>query len=258
MISSFFIRSLQKQPLLVHGTSPRYYEMSGGKKEPLCPHRKDSSKLFRKHQSSFLQSLEINNEVLFRTRQVHGKNVFVLKDPKISTNDMNEQEADAIVTHLPDCPVMVLTADCVPIIIYDPVKNVTGVVHAGRLGTQKGILTNTIKVLSHEYGSNPKDLIVGMGPAIGGCCYEVDEKCALPFIKRSSVNSGFVRKTGQEKFFLDLPRVNRLEGCEAGVLGKNIHTDGPCTACDNHRWYSYRKEGNTGKLMTLAMIRFKK
>jgi len=258
MIFSFFIKSLRKQPSLVHGTSPRYYEMDGGGKESFCPHEKDDGKLFDKHQIVFLQSLGIKNEVLFRTHQVHGNNVYVLKDPKISTNEVSQHAADAIVTHLPGCPIMVLTADCVPIIIYDPVKSVTGVIHAGRLGTQKRIFTNTIEVLSLEYGSNPKDLIVGMGPAIKGCCYEVDEYCALPFIKRSSINSGFVKKAGQKKYFLDLPKANRLEGCEAGVLEKNIYTDGPCTSCDNHRWYSYRKEGKTGRLMTLAMLRFRK
>ena len=199
MISSFFIKSLQKKPSLVHGTSPRYYEMCEGRKESLCPHEKGSDELFLKHQFFFSQSLGIKNKVLFRTHQVHGNNVYILKDPNTPTNEVLRQEADAIVTHLADCPVIILTADCVPIIIYDPVKYVTGVVHAGRVGTQKSILNNTIKVLSHEYGSNPKDLIVGMGPAIRGCCYELDKHCALPFMKKSVVNSGFVKKVGSKK-----------------------------------------------------------
>ena len=254
MILSFFVGFLKKQPLLVHGTSPRYYVI-GGEKKSFCPPGKDNGKLFRKHQKMFLQSLGIEKEVLFRTRQVHGNRVYILKDPRISVSEVSQCEADALVTHIPECPIMILTADCVPIIIYDPVKHVAGVVHAGRIGTQKHIFTNTIEVFSREYGSNPRDLIVGMGPAIGGCCYEVDEPCALPFIERSSPQSGFVKKTEQKKFFLDLPEANRLEGYEAGVLQENIYTDGPCTSCENHRWYSYRKEGNTGRLMTLAMLR---
>jgi len=258
MISSFFIKSLLKQTSLVHGTSFRYYEMIEGKKEPFCPYNKDSGGLFLKHQNYFLRSLGIKNKFLFRTDQVHDKDVYVLQDPKIPIDVVSQQKADAIVTQLPDCPIMVLTADCVPIIMYDPVKNVIGVVHAGRMGTQKYIFTNTIGVFSNEYGSNPKDLIVGMGPSIGGCCYEIDEHCASSFIERSSVNSGFIRKADQNKYFLDLKEVNRLEGCEAGVLDENIYTDSPCTSCDNHQWYSYRKEGNTGRLMTLAMIRLRK
>ena len=180
--------------------------------------------------------------------------IYVLKDIGVPVGEVGPCEADAIITHIPDCPIVVLTADCVPIIIYDPIKHVVGVVHAGRLGTQKRILTNTIEALSREYHSNPKDLIVGMGPAIRGCCYELDEPCALPFVKKSLLCSEFINKTGENKFFLDLPKVNRFEGYEAGVLMENIYTDGPCTSCENHRWYSYRREGKTGRLITLAML----
>jgi YfiH family protein len=170
-------------------------------------------------------------------------------------NKVRKFKADAIITHLPECPIMVLTADCVPIVIYDPVKHVTGVVHAGRLGTQKQMLSTTISALSDEYGSRPKDLIVGMGPAIRGCCYEVDKDCVLPFIKMYSDKSEIVKVTNKKKFFLDLPEANRREGCEAGVLSSNIYADGPCTFCENQRWYSYRKEGGTGRLITVTMLR---
>ena len=136
--------------MLIHGTSPRYYETDEGGNESFCLHGKDNSELFRKHQKLFLQSLGLKNKVLFHTRQVHGNQVSVLNDPKISTNDLGQQEADAIVTHLPDFPIMVLTADCVPIIIYDPMNHVIGVVHAGRKGTQKYIFTNTNKFVEKE------------------------------------------------------------------------------------------------------------
>ena len=253
MISSFFIDVLKKQPSLVHGTSPRCYVINGERKPLFCS-EKDDGKLFLEHQISFLHSLGTGKKVLFRVTQVHGNHVYVLKDSGIPVGEVGPCEADAIITHIPDCPIVVLTADCVPIIIYDPIKHVVGVVHAGRLGTQKRILTNTIEALSREYHSNPKDLIVGMGPAIRGCCYELDEPCALPFVKKSLLCSEFINKTGENKFFLDLPKVNRFEGYEAGVLMENIYTDGPCTSCENHRWYSYRREGNTGRLITLAML----
>ena len=94
-----------------------------------------------------------------------------------------------------------------------------------------------------------------MGPAIRGCCYEVDKYSASFFIKKNLFNSELIREVSQDKYLIDLPNLNRLEGCEAGVLEKNIFTEGPCTSCDNQRWYSYRKEGKTGRLMTLAMLR---
>ena len=256
MISSFFIDVLKKQPSLAHGTSPRSYVINGERKPLFCSEKSDE-KLFLEHQISFLQSLGTGKEVFFRVTQVHGNHVYVLKDPSIPVGEVAQFEADAIITHIPDCPIVVSTADCVPITIYDPIKHVVGVVHAGRLGTQKRILTNTVEAMSCEYDSNPKDLIVGMGPAIRGCCYELNEPCALPFIKKSSLCSEFIKKTGENKFFLDLPKVNRFEGCEAGISMENIYTDGPCTSCENYRWYSYRREGKTGRLMTLAMLKLR-
>ena len=257
IISSFFVNVLKKQPLLVHGTSPRFYEINGGEK-PFCFFGKKEKGSFFDHQTFFLHSMGLQNKFLFHVNQVHGDHIYALKNSNISVNELAKYEADGIITNLPDCPIMVLTADCVPITIYDPIKHVVGIVHAGRMGTQKHILTNTIEGLSNAYGSTPKDLVVAMGPAIRGCCYEVDESCARPFIEDRSCSSEFVKKTDKNKFFLDLPKINQTEGCKAGVLRENIFTEGPCTFCENDRWYSYRKEGRTGRLMTMAMLRQRK
>ncbi len=257
MISSFFINVLQKQSLLVHGTSSRWH-LINGEKNPFFFFSTGDGELFFEHQKIFLNSLGIEKEAFFRVYQVHGNHVYVLKDSDVSVSEVSQRKADAIITDVPDCPIIVLTADCVPIIIFDPVKHVVGVVHAGRLGTQKQILTKTIEALSREYRSNPKDLIVGMGPAIRGCCYEVDEPCVLPFLKENSLYPEFIFKKSKKKFFLDLPEANRLEALEGGVLMENINNEGPCTSCENNRWYSYRKEGKTGRLITLAMLKPKK
>jgi hypothetical protein len=177
-----------------------------------------------------------------------------MNDPLVSVEQVEKEEADAIVTHLSGRSLAVLTADCIPIIIYDPVRHVTGVVHAGRKGTEKFIFSNVVEILVREYGSSPLDLTVGMGPAIRGCCYEVDKSCVLPFLERAPRHNGWVREAKNGKFLLDLLEANRQEGVAAGVPLKNIYSDGPCTSCDNHRWYSYRKEGATGRMMTLAML----
>ena len=257
MISSFFINVLQKQSLLVHGTSSRWY-VTNDEKKPIFSCGKSDGELFFEHQKIFLNSLGIEKEALFRVDQVHGNHVYILKDSGVSVSEISQCKADAIITDIPDYPIMVLTADCVPIVIYDPIKHVVGVVHAGRKGTQKQVLTNTIEALLREYNSNPKDLIVGMGPAIRGCCYDVDEACILPFVTKSPLCPEFICKTNKNKFFLDLPVANRLEGLKAGVLMENIYNEGPCTSCENDRWYSYRKEGKTGRLVTLAMLKARK
>jgi polyphenol oxidase len=257
MIPPFFINVLQKKSLLVHGTSSRWYVINDEKK-PFFFFEKDNGELFFEHQKIFLNSLGIESEALFYVDQVHGNHVYVLKGSVASVSEVSQCKADAIITDIPDYPIMVLTADCVPIVIYDPIKHVIGVVHAGRIGTKKQILTKTIEALSREYSSNSEDLIIGMGPAICGSCYEVDEPCVLPFLTESSLYPEFVIKKNKKNFFLDLPEANRLEGLEAGVLIENITNEVPCTSCENDRWYSYRKEGKTGRLITLAMLKPRK
>jgi polyphenol oxidase len=257
MIPSFFINVFKKKPSLVHGTSSRWHVVNGEKK-PLFIFNKDDGGLLFEHQKMFLNSLGIENDVLFRVNQIHGNHVYVLRKSDVSVDQVSQSESDAIITDILDCPIIVLTADCVPIIIYDSIKHVVGVVHAGRRGTQKQVLTSAIEALSREYNSKPKDLIVGMGPAIRRCCYKVDESCILPFLKKSSLQSALIDKKDKNTFFLDLPEANKLESLQAGVLMENIYTEGPCTSCENDKWYSYRKEGITGRLVTLAMLKSRK
>ena len=253
-ISSFSTAGLRKFPLLVHATSPRCYEAESGSRKPLFSYGGSDENIFKTNQRWFLNSLGIKDEFVYRVRQVHGNRVYMLNDPLVSVEQVEREEADAIVTHLPGRSLAVLTADCVPIIIYDPVRHVTGVVHAGRKGTEKFIFSHVVEILVREYGSSPLDLTVGMGPAIRGCCYEVDKSCISPFLERIPRHNGWVRESKNGKFLLDLLEANRQEGVAAGVPLKNIYSDGPCTFCDNHQWYSYRKEGTTGRMMTLVML----
>ena len=208
-ISSFSIARLRKFPLLVHATSSRSYEAEGGNKRPLFSCGSHNENLFKTHQRWFLNSLGIKNEFVYRVRQVHGNRVYVLNDPLVSVEQVEKEEADAIVTHLSGRSLAVLTADCIPIIIYDPVRHVTGVVHAGRKGTEKFIFSNVVEILVREYGSSPLDLTVGMGPAIRGCCYEVDKSCVLPFLERAPRHNGWVREAKNGKFLLNLLEADR-------------------------------------------------
>ena len=187
--------------------------------------------------------------------QVHGNQVYVLKDPALTAAQVAAVEADALITQLVDRPIGVLTADCVPVILYDPNRHVAGVVHAGRKGTQQRILSKTLATLVRVFGSEPADIIVGLGPAIGGCCYEVDAPCLLPFQHQFVDWERFISKSGKGKYLLNLPSANKLDALSAGVKSKNIFDLGECTACHLERWFSYRREGPTGRLVSLVMLR---
>lgn len=239
----------------VHGFSPRSFEREKGVREELLLGRKSDPRSSSQHRQLLLENLNIDSKELFFVNQVHGDRIFVLDDPQKSSDQVEQEEADALITHLAERPIAVLTADCVPVILYDPGKRVVGVIHAGRKGTQMRVVSKTISMLSKVYGSRPKEVMVALGPAIGGCCYEVDDACIAPFRENYRGWEMFVTANSQSRFMLDLLKANEADAMRAGILKENIHRSGECTSCNNDRWFSYRKEGTTGRIVSLAMLR---
>ncbi|HVY55979.1 MAG TPA: peptidoglycan editing factor PgeF [Thermodesulfobacteriota bacterium] len=174
-----------------------------------------------------------------RLNQVHGKDVFVLRD-RPEAGEGRVSDADAIITSIGGIGIGVATADCVPILLTDVGGTVAGAVHAGWRGTVLRILDSVVEKINGEYGIEPSEIIAVIGPSVGMCCYEVREDVA------SHIREGFddwdkhlVRKGGAE-YMLDLPGINRGLLEKAGV--KRIEIVGICTKC-NADFYSYRREG---------------
>ena len=251
----FHIDAIQKFQRFVHGFSPRSFKSGEGTQTELRLGRHGSPETSVQHTQWFLQSLNIISGEIFILNQVHGNRIYVLEDPALTAEQVAAVEADALITQLIDRPIGVLTADCVPVILYDPKRHLTGVVHAGRKGTQQRILSQTLATLVRVFGSKPADIIVGLGPAIGGCCYEVDAPCLLPFQSQYADWERFTRKSADGKYWLNLLFANKLDALSGGVESKNIFDLGECTACHQERWFSYRKEGPTGRMVSLTMLR---
>ena len=251
------IDSFSFSPHLIHAFSPRSFEGENGVREEMLLGRLTDPKSSSHHRQLLLESLNIDSKELFFVKQVHGNRVFVLDDPEKSSDQVEQEEADALITHLTEKPIAVLTADCVPVILYDPDKHVVGVIHAGRKGTQMNIVSRTISMLSKVYGSRPQNIVMALGPAIGGCCYEVESPCIAPFRENYSGWQDFVTAKSPSKFMLDLLKANAIDGARAGISKENIHRSGECTSCNNDQWFSYRKEGATGRIVSLAMLREK-
>jgi len=185
--------------------------------------------------------------------QVHGDHIHVVEHPHNRGWEKLEASlrADALVTNLPGVVLTILTADCVPILLFDPVQRAIGAVHAGWRGTQQMIVRKTIAKMAEQYGTNPADLIVGVGPAIGGCCYEVGEEVAAHF---GSCPEALMPKGGG-KYLLDTRRVNVRQLEAAGVPPEQIEVSPYCTSCDVDRYFSYRAEqGTAGRFMSCIML----
>jgi YfiH family protein len=185
--------------------------------------------------------------------QTHSANIHIVKEPQ--TQGWKSQEdaienCDALITHQTNIMLTILTADCVPILLFDPKHNVISTIHAGWKGTQQAIALKTVEKMKETFGCNPEDILAGIAPSIGKCCYEVDWNVAKHFeqIENAYENKG-------EKQMLDLPHINRLQLLEAGLKSENIEMSNICTACEVDNYFSYRKEGGcSGRFMSMIGI----
>jgi len=162
-------------------------------------------------------------------------------------------DCDALITNLPHTVLTILTADCVPILLYDKVNHVIAAVHAGWKGTKAHIVAKTIETMIEHYACQAKDIMVGIAPSIGRCCYEVDYDVAKHFFH---IANGYTKR--QEKYMLDLPHINQQQLLNVGILEKNIEMCHICTACEVEQFFSYRKEqGCSGRFMSMIGLKEK-
>lgn len=153
---------------------------------------------------------------------------------------------DAVITRAKGVLIGVQVADCVPVLVYEKEKGVVAAVHAGWRGTAAGILKKTIEVIVDRYAGSAGNIVVAIGPAIGGCCYEVGHE-VVEAVARTTGKGGYQSKKG-EKYHLDLPSANREQALSLGVPDSNIWVSAECTFCNPGKFYSYRfSKGSTGR-----------
>ncbi len=167
--------------------------------------------------------------------QVHSDDILVVHK---NHNPKKVFNCDAIITDVKEKLLNIFVADCVPITIYDPVKNVGGLCHCGWKGTKKQLLPKTIKSMQSIYKSDIKDLIIGIGPSIGLCCYAVSNDLYADFNPKE--NEGIIIS---EKHYLNLREINRNQILKMGIKAQNIEVMDLCTKCNNDLFYSHREEG---------------
>jgi YfiH family protein len=187
---------------------------------------------------SFGTALAIPKSGFLVLHQVHGTKL-------VDASEWHPQcAADALATSKPDIRIAVKTADCVPILLADPVRRVVAAVHAGWRGTASAIVMHSVKALEQRYGCRPEHLLAAFGPSIGPCCFEVDPDAGLHFQaifrERPDLN---------QRTTIDLREANRRLLIQAGLAPANIASDAPCTCCGDAEFYSWRRDHNTGQRM---------
>ncbi|MFA5339461.1 MAG: peptidoglycan editing factor PgeF [Candidatus Omnitrophota bacterium] len=194
----------------------------------------------------FLKKLGIPPKGLVRLQQAHG-GVVVKVDAKTALSG-EIPGADGAITDAKGITLSVRTADCLPVLFYDPEHNAIGVAHAGWKSTKEKIAKNVVEAMRSEYGSSPAKLLAGMGPALRQCCYEVNSEFLVHF-------PDSVVKMAHKHYF-DLVGENAEQLIAAGISAKNIFDCGICTGCRNSEFFSFRKEKDkAGRMLSVIMLK---
>lgn len=230
------------------GVSPKPYDTLN-----LAYHVGDDPKNVTENRKRFCQEIMIEADSLVLARQVHSDHIEIIDDSHFGCGAYGIDDAipdtDAMITMSHNVSIGIMTADCVPVMIYDPVKSVIGVAHAGWKGAVLMIAAKTVNKMKEVFGTKTSDCMVAFGASIKACCYEVGEEVILQF--DDTFGKGKCTKGNK----LDLPKAVELQLIDIGIERENILSDNACTACNLGLYYSHRAEnGITGRMMSVMKL----
>lgn len=194
--------------------------------------------------------LDLDADRVASPHQVHGNHVARVMP---ADGGRSFPSTDGLVTAAPRTALLLRFADCQPILLYDPARHALGLIHAGWRGVAQGIARRAVEAMRDAFGSRPQELLAGLGPAIGPCCYTVGHNVAaamgyaLPDWDQAMVLEG------EDRWRLDLSAANAQQLAAEGV--RQIEHGNLCTACHLDEFYSHRGEdGQTGRFAVVAYL----
>lgn len=191
--------------------------------------------------------------------QIHSNQIAQVNQEDRGRGALSYQDSipgvDALITCQKNLPLLSFYADCVPVLLADPLKGVVGLVHAGWKGTLQRIVEKTVSKMEEFYHCSPKDIIAAIGPAISGDHYQVDQRIITQFCSSFQNWQEFSTASGKESYRLNLPLANQLQLLEKGIPFSQIIMSDLCTLQDNHSFFSYRRDGGvTGRMASIISI----
>ena len=233
---------------VAHGFSTRLGGVSTGMWDSLNlgVSRGDDPDHVRENYRRFLSAVGAEGFATAMCQQVHGaviRNV-TTADVKHDPYEHRPLEGDGLMTAVPGVALTVFTADCLPILLYDPKRRVIAALHAGWRGTAAGIATAAVEQMTALYGSDPADLLAAIGPGIGSDCFETHEDVPNAMTTALTGNSlPFLRLKDNGKFSVDLKGINARRLELAGLDPDHIAVCHDCTACLPDTYWSHRRMG---------------
>jgi YfiH family protein len=206
----------------------------------------DDKSVFEEFRKELAVSCEVGVGQLFFPRQTHSDHVAIITDESTAIIP----DTDALITNVSGKFLCVQSADCVPVLLYDPKKNVIAAVHAGWRGTVSKIITKTVQRMTEAFGCQPSDLVAGIGPSIHIHAYEVGPE-VIEAVLTSFKNPTALLKPSLKpgKAYFDLWLANQIILSESGIKNENIEVLGLCTFGHPELFYSARRDGSeTGRI----------
>jgi polyphenol oxidase len=211
----------------------------------------DDRQRVRANRNLALGALGCDPDSVYDVWQVHGVNVAIANGPR--PTQMPYLQADVILTDTPGITLMMRFADCVPVFLHDPIRQVIGIAHAGWMGTVRGTTRIAVEAMQSHFGSNPDNIRAAIGPSIGPDHYEVGRDVVTQVQQSFGQSSSSLLVENGGAVHFDLWAANRLTLGESGI--RQIELAGLCTACHTEDWYSHRAEhGRTGRFGAIMAL----
>ena len=241
--------AFDRVPFVRHGFSTRLGGVSAGKfaSMNLSFTRGDDDAAVRENFRRFCTAVGVETERVVVSAQTHTVNVYNATASDCGrgiTRERGYTDVDGLITDEPNVVLCTQYADCVPLFFVDPVRRVVATSHAGWRGTVGGIGQVTVERMARDYGCQPSDILVGIGPSIGRCCFEVDTPVIDEFAKLPFFDGDCYTDDKNGKYHIDLWEVNRRFLLEAGVQADAITVTDVCTRCHPDKLWSHRYCGN--------------
>ncbi len=250
---------LTETGLVRHGFSTRKEGTSRGKFTSLNlgMHTIDEPEAVRRNFIRYCNDLGIDSARLVLPHQVHSTRILKVTAADAGKGFCREsdfKEADGLVTNERGVCLGTFYADCTPILLLDPTRRVIAAVHSGWRGTLGRIVTEAVRVMVEEYGSDSGDILAAMGPSIKQCHFEVGHDVYQLFLEKfGSLAKQHTLQRGQ-KFLVDTDALNIDSLCSVGVMPEHISVYPGCTFCEEEQFFSYRREGDTGRMSAVIEL----
>lgn len=205
--------------------------------------------------------LNIDEENIYVPYQTHGDKILIIDEKLLSQTDLEKSKLlngiDALITDQKNICIGITTADCVPVLLFDPIKNILAAIHAGWKGTVQYIAAKTAYRMVNDFHCKPEDIVAGIAPSISPEYFEVGDEVFDAFAQAGfDMDEISFRNADTGKYHIDLWEANRVQLVESGILINNIKLSNLCTYRESELFFSARRQTiHSGRMITGGILR---